>query len=419
MRRQLARRYANAILVPTLTFTAAVAGCATESQGRFEGTPERADAQRRCAAGSGAACAELGAALAVPNADDSDFERGVVLLEVACGQQTPRACAALARLYLRNEIAANRARARDLASRGCARRDAESCTVMGEVVRAHDRTDFPTAAAAFRDGCQLGDARGCELFGVLQWDDDLAGDKVAGLAALERACTGGRLAACHDVGMLRVKDPRTRDAGWALIAQNCRGGYIPSCAIAAYAAAPLISAKPRCAQALPFADHACTGGQHDACAVVMACRLQTLGDDPATAEHLHDACLHRVPLACLYWADQAEARAKQHPPPDRVIYAYQGACRGGFPAADVACARVAAIALDRAKDAAEAEAPLSTLQRACNDSSREACCALGDAYADGRGVPADAEKARPLRAKACELGLTRCCQGASAPATPE
>ena len=41
--------------------------------------------------------------------------------------------------------------------------------------------------------------------------------------------------------------------------------------------------------------------------------------------------------------------------------------------------------------------------------SAEACCALGTAYRDGQGVPADAEKAKTFRAKACDLGLDRCC----------
>jgi TPR repeat protein len=235
------------------------------------------------------------------------------------------------------------------------------------------------------------------------------------MAALERACTSDRLTACHHIGVLRVKDPATRDAGWGLLAQNCRRGHVPSCSIVAYATAPLISVTSNCAQSLNFADRACAGGQANACAVVMACRLQTLGGDQSTANQLHDACTHRVSLACLYWADVEERRAKQHPLPDQVVYAYNAACRGGFPAAEVACARAAAIALDRAPDAAEAEAAISSLQRACSNSSREACCAVGDAYRDGKGVTADPQKAKTFRAKACEQGLARCCEGAAAP----
>jgi len=416
MRWQPFRRYASAVVVLTLSLAAVFTGCATETQGHLEGTPERTDAQRRCAAGSGDACAELGAALTAPHSDDKDFERGLVLLEVACGQQTPRACAALARLYLRGRVEASRQRARDLATRGCARREAESCTVMGEVIRKADQTDFAAASTAFRDGCQLGDPRGCELFGVAQWDDDLAGDRVAGMAALERACAGGRLTACHHVGVLRVKDPKTRDSGWALIAQTCGRGHVPSCSIAAYATAPLISTKSECMQSLRFAERACAGGEANACAVAMACRPQPVSAATPAGDPMHDACIHRVPLACLYWADQEEARANQHPPADQVVYAYRAACRGGFPAADVACARVQAIALDTAKDAAEAASLLSTLQSECSDSSREACCIVGDAYRDGKGVTADPEKARVFRGKACDLGLARCCEGAAAPA---
>lgn len=415
MRWQPFRRYASAVVVLMLNVVAIFAGCATETRGHMEGTPGRADVQRRCAAGSGDACAELAVALAVPNSDDKDFERGLVLLEVACGQRTPRACAALARLYLHDGVEAARKRARDLATRGCARHEAESCTVMGEVIRAADHTDFLDASAAFRDGCELGDPRGCELFGVVQWDDDLAGDTVAGMAALERACAGGRLTACHQIGVLRVKDPKTRDSGWALIAQNCRRGHVPSCSIAAYATAPLISAKSECAQSLDFAERACAGGQANACAVAMVCRPQPLGGAPPPTSQLHDACIHRVPLACLYWADQEEARANQHPPADQVVHAYNAACRGGFPAEEVACARAQALALDRAKDSTEAEPLISALQNECSNSSREACCALGDAYRDGKGVAADAEKARSFRAKACDLGVARCCDGAATP----
>jgi len=68
-----------------------------------------------------------------------------------------------------------------------------------------------------------------------------------------------------------------------------------------------------------------------------------------------------------------------------------------------------AAALVRAKDETEAEAPLSTLRQACAHASAEACCALGDAYRDGKGMPANPEKASTFRAKACDLGLGRCC----------
>jgi len=414
MRWQPFRRYAHTVVVLALSMVVGI-GCATETQGQLQTTPERADAQHRCAAGAGDACAALGVALASPNTDEKDVERGLVLLEVACGQQTARACAALARVYLRSGSETSRKRARDLATRGCARREGESCTVMGEFIQTSDSTDFLAASSALRDGCQLGDLRGCELFGLAQWNDDLAGDKVAGTAALERACAGGRLTACHDLGLLRIKDPKTRDSGWALIAQNCGRNHVPSCALAAYATAPLIGAKSDCAQSRGFAERACAGGQTKACAIVMACQPPPLDVTASTDNQLHAACLHRNPLACLYWADQEETRAKQQPPADQVVYAYNAACRGGFPAAEVACARAAAVALARAKDASEAEGPMSALQDGCGSGSREACCALGDAYREGKGVTADEQKARTLRGKACDLGLDRCCEGAAAP----
>lgn len=405
------------ILVLALGALLLAVGCATTApEGRSGGGPERDD-ERRCSAGAADACAALGDALVGPGHDDRDLERGMVLLEVACGQEVPGACAALARVYLRGTAESDRARARDLASRGCARREGESCTVMGEAIRVEDHDDLPRAWGAFREGCQLGDARGCELFGVAQWEDDVAGDKVAGETALERACAGGRLSACHVLGVLRIKDPRTRDAGWSLLAETCRRGHAPSCSLAAYAAAPVISKHAKCAQALPFADRACTAGDRNACAVLTMCRLQTLQDDGAALDTLHEDCAHRVPLACLYWADHQDGRASAPPDRERVASAYRAACRGGFPAAEVACPRAAALALARAGDPEEAEEPLSSLERACGRSSSEACCALGDAYRDGKGVVADPDKARDLRAKACELGSNRCCQ-ATAPTIP-
>ena len=100
----------------------------------FAARPEQADAQRRCEAGSPAACGALGKMLTANRDASTDVERGVVLLGIACGQDNLPACTALADVYVRESHGkTSLARAHDLAARACTLRSGPACTQLGEV----------------------------------------------------------------------------------------------------------------------------------------------------------------------------------------------------------------------------------------------------------------------------------------------
>jgi TPR repeat protein len=351
--------------------------------------------------------------------NETDRARGLVLLEIACGQDDLPSCASLANSYLkRSNNKRSIARAHDLAALACDRRSGEACTVLGDVEDAENITDPTVAWAAYRKGCDLGDARGCELFALGTWDKvtvrgvrlATAPDRQAAAEdALARACELGRLSSCDTLARARLDEPAARQEAAAVLARSCARGYGPSCASVALLAAPLVSAHADCARALPAAGKACDLEQRIGCVVVDACGLADPRSAETAAQRLRYACDRNVGLACLYWAD-AENRATPPPDADRVIDAYKLACGSGRPAAEIACPRVAAAKLAEADNESEAEAELAQLRRLCTLSNAEACCLLDEQYRLGKWVPADADKALDPRSKACNLGCERCCR---------
>jgi len=401
---------------------APVAACSSsQPQTRLSWPPAALDADRRCEAGEVAACGDLGRFLVRRTDNHRDVERGLVLLEVACGQNHLTSCTALAATYVdSSRDPGTLARARSLATRACDGRFAEGCTVAGDiVVRGDPRNHNHAADDAFRAGCELGDARGCELYGIMQLRDRAGGDKTAAEDAFAAGCGLGRRSSCHLLATVLLREPATRAQGSTLLADNCGLGYVGSCTTATLLTAPLLAAGGSCALAHPFAQRACAAKDADACAVVDVCKLEVAAEAPAALASLRAACEARNGIACLYWADASERGASDSTSdigtaadPERVRGAYEVACResGEHPeAARLACIRLAAVELARADGRLEASSMVPMLEQACDEPSGEACCALADVHAAGKWVRADAQMAAALRDKACALGTRRCC----------
>jgi len=398
----------------------------SQTQSHLGWPPAALNADRRCEAGVVAACGELGRFLVRRSDSQRDVERGLVLLEVACGQNHLTSCTALAATYVEGSREPGAlARARSLATRACDGRFAEGCTVAGDaVVRADPRNRNHAADDAFRAGCELGDARGCELYGVMQLRDRVGGDKAAAQDAFAAGCGLGRRSSCHLLATMLLRQPETREQGSTLLADTCTRGYTDSCTTATLLTAPVLTAGGSCALALPFAQRACAAKDADACAVVDVCKLEAPAEAPAAFASLRAACEARNGLACLYWADASESASagdsasdpRTAADPERVRAAYDIACRGSADNPEVtrlACIRLAAVELARADSRLEATRMVPMLQRACDEPSGEACCALADVHAAGKWVPGDAHKATALREQACALGTRRCCPGAT------
>ena len=140
-------------LTRALVMVVLFAACAAKyPHGGFAVRPEEADAERGCQQGEPSACGVLGRML-IAAGTDQNFERGIVLLEIACGQDDAPACTTLTRVYMRgSNDKQSLARAHDLATRGCERGAAVACTQLGDVIQL-ERGDHSAQAAAYLRGC--------------------------------------------------------------------------------------------------------------------------------------------------------------------------------------------------------------------------------------------------------------------------
>jgi hypothetical protein len=192
--------------------------------------------------------------------------------------------------------------------------------------------------------------------------------------------------------LLHSNRPSTRTDGIALLVRNCGAGYPASCLPAAQAFAPVVGVQPDCRRASPLAQAACAAGMNDGCAIRDACAVQSEPSGGSMSSRLRTTCSEGISIACFYWAE-----AQPKPTQGAAIAAYQSACAGHSVAAPVACVRLAVLALGRAANSSETDAPLSALRRFCDDGTGAACCALADVYKAGAVAPADPIRAEKFR----------------------
>ena len=117
------------------------------SEGRLGWGATEYQAERRCQQGEARACGDLGQWLVERTDSQRSLERGMLLLELACGRDDLRACTVLARVYGRRRSAgaSGHARARDLLTHACDRGWAEACT---ELQRTNPRHEDPATQRA-------------------------------------------------------------------------------------------------------------------------------------------------------------------------------------------------------------------------------------------------------------------------------
>jgi hypothetical protein len=135
-----------------------------------------------------------------------------------------------------------RPRTAQLLSKGCGQRSAVACTALGEVALFDPDADRRQARESLRVGCELGDARGCELYAQEQAKPAFGEQREAAEDYFAKACSRGRLSSCHYLAMGRLEsrergavDRHDRQQPAGLCAQLRRGGAV---------VAPLLSAAP-------------------------------------------------------------------------------------------------------------------------------------------------------------------------------
>jgi uncharacterized protein len=406
------RVFAHVLFPTALACTALVACRHAHTDGRIGWSTEERSLESTCQDGDTAACRNLGEHLVHDMRPDKDLQRGLILLEIACGGDDWKACAILGDRYADysgpDGQEGKLGRAVELLGRACAHGIATACTQKGHATARNTPADHIAEKTAFLTGCQLGDALGCEAFAAAEMRTS-HGETIDVEDALSRGCRLSRLESCHALGSLLWRTPKRQAEAMQLWRDACRKGLARSCDQLLAISAPLLSPSPDCGILRDLASKLCLAGDRNGCAIRSACQLRNGANEVAAiVEELSTACAAKHPLSCLYWADASEQSKTADTP--RIQDAYRLACHAPDIGNQRACVRLLGHNLNNSELSDRTDEVAYTLSRYCSGGDAEACCQLAKAYEAGKNVTKDLEKSARLRGKACDLGLVSCCQ---------
>ena len=407
------RAFAYVVFPAVFACTALVACRHAHPDGRIGWSNEERSLESTCQKGDTTACRTLGELLVQGKRTDKDLQRGLVLLEIACGSGDWKACAILGERYTDfngpDGQEGKLGRAVELLGLACAHGIAAACTQQGHSIARNTQADRVEAKAAFRAGCQLGDALGCEAFAAAQMrapHSETSESEVED--ALSRACRLSRLESCHALASLLWRTPKRQAEAALLWRDTCAKGLARSCDQLLAASAPLLSPSPDCGVLRDLAQKSCLAGDRNGCAVRSACQLRDGANGVAAiVEELSAGCAAKHPLSCLYWADAREHSNTADTA--RIHEAYRLVCQAHDLGKQKACVRLLVHDLNASESSDKTDEMAYALSRYCTGGDAEACCQLGKAHAVGKKVSKDLEEADRLRHKACDLGLVSCC----------
>lgn len=117
-----------------------------------------------------------------------------------CAAGSPRSCGMLGIDYLEGEgVDEDLNKAAELLAQACKQDEAESCSVLGNLLAtADDQQDLSGAAKAFERACELGEIESCKNAGVVYLQG--LGETELALALFDRACTAKDAGACYNLG---------------------------------------------------------------------------------------------------------------------------------------------------------------------------------------------------------------------------
>lgn len=196
--------------------------------------------QRACGEGDADGCAGLGMLTSKGRGDPADQARAEALLQDACARGSARACSGLGH---RARLAGDGGGALRLLDRACRLGYARACFYAGALLAAEEaeKADLPRALRSHRRACQGGDPRGClALAGMLSAGRGAPPDpeeanrqRSRALNALRRACDAGDHEDCQVLGdfYLGRYGERAPEPGKALafLERACAGGRRAAC----------------------------------------------------------------------------------------------------------------------------------------------------------------------------------------------
>lgn len=347
-----------------------------------------AEVRARCEAGDPGRCFALGSYL---YAEDR-FDEATVPLGRACDAGHPRSCErygfALARLGRDDD-------ARSALTRGCDAGLASSCAKLGELlVAAHG---FAEAEAAGRLAC-LSPARLCFFYGRLL---EAAGRIDAVVGELDAACGGGDVVACLHLGGLLASESHSNQAALSAWRRACAGGIVDGCVeVGLWEGEPDLAepeeSEERLENVRTVVVGMCTDSDFQACTILLRAfteRIERFLPDEVEAV-LGAACEdgQSVPCLALSWM---LGRRDAH---EEAAGAMERACGAAVPGT---CGALGSLLLATGR-AQEAE-PL--LRQACDEDDALRCTDLGTLLrGDGR-----LEAAATALERACSLDHAPAC----------
>lgn len=311
--------------------------------------------------------------------------------------------------------------------KGCDGGDAEGCVALG--VRLAE-VDDRLAKDPLTRACQQ-HPRHCMFLGGLYIQRGVSRDRTLALSLLTRACEGGETVACHILGTVFLRDPAKPDACAAdLFAGSCERGHAKSCAELGKLFEEGRGVDKDQQRADDLYVRACDGQHAGACSSIFnqLCRAgvaescNVLGDlaheslrpgSGADVRRLRDVMERVEPLytracegghasACTREADRHLRKGS----PVSAAAGFEKSCGMGN---SMGCLRLAEM-LKAGHGVDKDETRAATFySAACDGGYLNACLELGRMLEVGRGVPRDEARAASVHASACDKGAADSC----------
>jgi serine/threonine protein kinase/TPR repeat protein len=153
-------------------------------------------AKLACDAGAPRGCSRMSLAKITGEGTTKDVPGGIGELDASCGRGEPSACSTLVTLFLRGQgtdVAADPARARAVADKGCKAHDAQSCKSQSQLATVDNgEANIALNNGQLETGCNAGVLANCSALGDRVYSGQgVPADRVKAVALWDKACKGG------------------------------------------------------------------------------------------------------------------------------------------------------------------------------------------------------------------------------------
>lgn len=346
-----------------------------------------------------------------------DHQRAIGFLESACTKNHPRACYELAKkvqtglgspkdavkaegLYLR---------AYELLKNDCPARG-PSCYLLGVVYWYGRGTpkDAKLAFDAWKRGCEAGSGDSCfQLAIAYRMGNGTAKSEATAMKTYDRACrVYENAAACHDAGVILGQRPESEREPTVLLDYGKRACELDKrqCDLLAHLLSTGKGGRQDPEESSRLYDIACTHGSDVSCSSLGHRLFSAIGvkqDARRAVEVWVRACTMGHGGACKSAAEQYYYGKQVGKDLKRAYGLFTDGCDHDNAQA---CHWAGAMHLESSSGVGNVDLDLARtlIERACTMGRPQGCTAAARIYRDGRGVPADAAKARALYMAGCD-----------------